>query len=227
MLIPLPVVSIPSLIINSIILFFVKLVGPFIIFESFKYSDNTSLDTLSRKIASCSFGILLCFIKEIAKYEEDIIIYALVQYKMDNYFIEYPKLQLYTYSIGKSCSLNLKFDYDGKDYLFVEYINKNSRFNNAFKRILELKDKRNDLYLLLSMVIDQLKIDSSKNEFKNKKGEFKYTIFPDQDNDLKFKKEVNPTIYVFTDDIYYNHTSVGLKIYAILEKKLPGIHFTF
>ena len=146
---------------------------------------------------------------------------------MDNYFIEYPKLQLCTYSIGKSCSLNLKFDYDEKDYLFVEYINKNSRFNNAFKRILELKDKRNDLYLLLSMVIDQLKIDSSKNEFKNKKGEFKYTIFPDQDNDLKFKKEVNPTIYVFTDEIYYNHTSVGMKIYAILEKKLPGIHFTF
>ena len=113
------------------------------------------------------------------------------------------------------------------DYLFVEYINKNSRFNNAFKRILELKDKRNDLYLLLSMVIDQLKIDSSKNEFKNKKGEFKYTIFPDQDNDLKFKKEENPTIYVFTDDIYSSHTSVGMKIYAMLKKKLPGIHFTF
>ena len=113
MLIPLPVVRIPSLIINSIILFFVKLVGPFIIFESLKYSDNTSFDTLSRKIASYSFGILLFFIKEIAKYEEDVIIYVLVQYKMDNYFIEYPKLQLYIYSIGKSCSLNLKFDYDG------------------------------------------------------------------------------------------------------------------
>ena len=35
---------------------------------------------------------------------------------MENYFIEYPKLQLCTYSNGKSCSLNLKFDSGGKDY---------------------------------------------------------------------------------------------------------------
>ena len=83
------------------------------------------------------------------------------------------------------------------------------------------------MYLLVSLVIDQFKIDSSKNEFKSQKGKFKYTIFPDQDNNLKFKKEENPTIYVFTDDIYYNHTSVGMMIYAIFKKKMPVIHFTF
>ena len=66
------------------------------------------------------------------------------------------------------------------------------------------------------MVIDQFNIDSNEN--KNKKGEFKYTILPDQDSDLKFKKEENPTIYVFTDDIYYNHTSVGMMIYTRLKK---------
>ena len=59
MLIALPVVSTPSLIINSVILFFVKLVGLFNIPGSFKKSHNASFDILSKKIANCYFGILL------------------------------------------------------------------------------------------------------------------------------------------------------------------------
>ena len=91
MLIELPVVNTPSLIINSIILFFVKLVGLFDNPDSFKKSDNASFDTLSKKVGSCSFAILLCFINEIAKYEDDIIIYTLDMYNMNKYFIEYLK----------------------------------------------------------------------------------------------------------------------------------------
>ena len=60
-----PVVIIPSLIINSIIFFF-KLVVLFNNPDSFKKSDNAYFDTLSKKTASCSFGILLCVINEIA-----------------------------------------------------------------------------------------------------------------------------------------------------------------
>ena len=74
MLIALPVVSILSLILNSIILFFVKLLGLLNISDSFKKSHNVSFDILSKKIASFSFGKLLCFINEIAKYEDEIII---------------------------------------------------------------------------------------------------------------------------------------------------------
>ena len=66
MLTELPDVITPSLIINSIILFFVKLVGLFNNPDSFKKSHNASFDTLNKKIASYSFGILLCLINEIA-----------------------------------------------------------------------------------------------------------------------------------------------------------------
>ena len=64
--IELPVVITQSLVNNSIILFFVKLVGLFNNLDSFKKSNNASFDTLSKKIASHSFGILPCFINEIA-----------------------------------------------------------------------------------------------------------------------------------------------------------------
>ena len=74
MFIALPVVSILSLILNSIVLFFVKLLGLLNISDSFKKSHNASFDILSKKIASCSFGKLLCFINEIAKYEDEVII---------------------------------------------------------------------------------------------------------------------------------------------------------
>ena len=48
MSIALPVIITPSLIINSIILFFVKLVGLFDNTDSFKKSDNASFDTLRK-----------------------------------------------------------------------------------------------------------------------------------------------------------------------------------
>ena len=163
-------------------MFFVKLVGLFNIFDSFKKSYNASFDTLSRKIASCSF--------------------------------EYPKKQLYTCFDGEDGCVNLRFDYDGKEYLFVEYVHKNNKMNNAIKKILKLKYKSNDLYLVLSMIIDQFNSDSKKD----KKGEFEYTILPERDKYLKFEKEKYPSIHIFTDDIYYDRTYAGVMMYNRLKR---------
>ena len=115
-------------------MFFVKLVGLFDNPDSFKKSDNASFDTLSKKIQSCSFAILLCFTNEIAKYEDDIIIYVLYDYNMDKYFTEYPKNQFYTCFDGNDKFVNLKFKHNDNEYLFVEFIsgiNNNKNLDNA------------------------------------------------------------------------------------------------
>ena len=61
---------------------------------------------LSKKIASCSFYILLCVINEIAQYEDDIIIYVLDMYNMNKYFIEYLKKKLCVCFDGNHSYLN-------------------------------------------------------------------------------------------------------------------------
>ena len=164
MLIELPAVITPSLTINSIILFFVKLVGLFNIPNSLKKSHNASFDILSKKIASCSFGILLCFINEIAKYEDDIIIYVLDMYNMNKYFIGYHEKQLYVCFDGKHSYLNLIIKHKDNAYLYADVVHENNKMNNAFKRMFKLKDKSSSLYFVFCMIINQFNSDPKKDK---------------------------------------------------------------
>ena len=59
---------------------------------------------------------------------------------------------------------------------------------------------------------------------KHRKGEFKYTILPEQDNDLKIRIKNYPTIRTYTNDDYY-YTYVGMMIYNRMKKKLQVIYF--
>ena len=61
-----------------------------------------------------------------------------------------------------------------------------------------MKDKNNDLYLVLSMIIDQFNTDPKKD----KKGEFKYFALPEKDRHLKFEEGNYPSIHIFTDNHY-------------------------
>ena len=223
MLIELPVVITPSSIIDPIILFFVKLVGLFNNPDSFKKSDNASFDTLSNKIASCSSGILLCFINEIAKYEDDIIIYALDSYNMSKYFIEYLKKQIYICFNGDVNCVNLRFKHNDCEYLFVHLVSGKNKIDNALKRTFKLKDKSSDLYLLVTMIMNQFNKDLKKCE----NNEFIYIILPESDKDLKLKNKDYPSIHIFTDNKYYDNTYPGKMIYNRLEKKLTVIYLNF
>ena len=51
--------------------------------------------------------------------------------------------------------------------------------------MLKLKNNYNSLHLLLCTIIDQFIMDPKKD----KEGEFKYTILPEKDKDLKFEKK--------------------------------------
>ena len=53
-----------------------------------------------------------------------------------------------------------------------------------------------------------------------KKGEFKFTILPEKDKDLKLEIEKYPSIHIFTDDKYYDNTYSGKVIYNRLKKHL-------
>ena len=139
---------------------------------------------------------------------------------MNKYFIEYPKYQLYVRSDG---FVNLKFEYNNNEYLFTEFIPKNNRLVSAFKRVLQLKDKNNARYLVLCMIIDQFNLDPKKD----KQGEFKFNILPKKDKDLKFGKEKNPGIHIFTDERHYDNTYPGKMIFNRLKKKLPEVWFDF
>ena len=64
---------------------------------------------------------------------------------MNKYFIEYLKKQIYVCFDGEDGFVNLKFDYNGNDYLFVEIVPKDNRLLSTFKRVLKLKAKHNTL----------------------------------------------------------------------------------
>ena len=149
------------------------------------------------------------------------LLYVLNMYDMDKYFIEYLKKQIYVCFVGEDGFVNLKFDYNGNEYLFVEIVPKNNRLLSTFKRVLKLKDKNNALYSLLCMIINQFNIDPKKNE----KGEFKYTLLPEYDKNLKFERF--PSIHIFTGDEYYDQVYSGKMIYNKIKKKLPVISFNF
>ena len=103
---------------------------------------------------------------------------------MSNYFIEYLKKQIYVCLDGEDGFVNLKFDYNGNEYLFVEIVPKDDRFLSTFKRVFKLKDKNNALYSLLCMIIDQFTMDPKKDE----KSKFKYTLLPEHDKNLNFER---------------------------------------
>ena len=99
---------------------------------------------------------------------------------MNKYFIEYPKNQLYTCFDGRDKFLNLKFDYNDYEYLFIHLIRKNSEIFDGIKKLLKLKDKNSVLYLIFCMVIDNLNLHSKKYD----RGEFKYSLLHDKDLNL-------------------------------------------
>ena len=142
---------------------------------------------------------------------------------MNKYFIEYPKKKIYTCFDGRDGFINLKFKHKYKEFLFVGFVFKNDNLVDSIKRALKLKDRSNDLYLVLSMIIDQFNADPKKD----KKGEFKYSILPEKDRHLKFEEEKYPSIHIFTDGQYYDHTYSEMMVYSRIRKKLPVIYFNF
>ena len=86
---------------------------------------------------------------------------------------------------GKDKLVNLKFEHKGSEYLFVHLMFGDNKIDNALKRVFKLKDRGNDLYLVLCKIIDQFDLDPKKDE----KSEFVYIMLPERDKDLKCKKE--------------------------------------
>ena len=119
--------------------------------------------------------------------------------------------------------MNLKFEHKNSEYLFVHLVFGDNKIDNALKRVFKLKDRSNDLYLVLCKIIDQFDLDPKKNE----KSEFVYVMLPERDKDLKCKKEKYSSIHIFTDDKYYDRTYPGKMIYNKIRKKLPVIYFNF
>ena len=74
---------------------------------------------------------------------------------------------------------------------------------------------------MLGMIIDKLNLEPNRD----KKGEFKFTILPEKDRDLKLEKENYPRIHIFADDKYYDNKYSGKMMYNRLEKKLPVVCF--
>ena len=151
------------------------------------------------------------------------LLYVIDVYNMNKFFIEYLKNQIYVCFDGKNGYVNLKFEHNNNEYLFVEFVPKNNGLVCAFKRVLQLKDKYTAVYSVLCMIIDQFNSEPKKD----KQGEFKYRILPEKDKDLKFKKEKYPSIHIFTDKRYYDNTYPGKMIYNRLKKKLPVVYLNF
>ena len=85
---------------------------------------------MSKKIANCSFGILLSFINEIAKNDDDITWTILVN--MKKYFMEYPKNQMFVCFDGRDSYVIFKIEHNHDEYLFVEFVPRNIRIVSAF-----------------------------------------------------------------------------------------------
>ena len=73
---------------------------------------------------------------------------------MNKYFIEYPKHQLYTCFDGRDMFINLKFNRNDNEYLFIHIIRKNNEIYDGVKKLIKLKDKNSALYLAFSIVFD-------------------------------------------------------------------------
>ena len=137
---------------------------------------------------------------------------------MNKYFIEYPKNQLYTCFDARDMFINLRFDHNDNEHLFIHIICKNNEIYDGVKKLTKLKDKKSALYLTFSMVIDNYILHSREYDY----GEFRYAL--SLGKDLNFKKREYPNISVCNDGRYYSTYSDTI-IYNRLRKKLPVIYF--
>ena len=112
------------------------------------------------------------------------LLYVLDLYNMKKYFIKYLKTKMYVCFDGVYCFVNLRFEHNDNEYLFVEFVTKNDRLLSAFKRALKLTDKNSALKTVLCMTIEKFNSETKKDE----QGEFKYVILLKEDKDLKFDK---------------------------------------
>ena len=101
--------------------------------------------------------------------------------------------------------MNLKFEHKNSEYLFVHLVFGDNKIDNALKRVFKLKDRSNDLYLVLCKIIDQFDLDPKKNE----KCEFVYIMLPERDKDLKCKKK---SIQVFIYLLMINIMIVRIQV---------------
>ena len=120
---------------------------------------------------------------------------------------------------GRDGYVNFKFKHNHDEYLFVEFVPRNERLLNAFKRVLKLKVKDSGLNTVFCVIIDQFQTEPKRNEH----GEFKYVIMPDKSKVLINDKEIFPNIHIFTGYEYYDNTYCGEMIFNRLKKKLPVI----
>ena len=102
-------------------------------------------------------------------------------YNIDKYFIEYPKHQLYICFDGRDMFINLRFDHNDNEYLFIHIIRKNNEIYDGVKKLIKLKDKNSALYLTFSMVIHNYILHSRERDY----GKFRYTFSLDKDINLK------------------------------------------
>ena len=86
---------------------------------------------------------------------------------MSKYFIKYLKKDIYIYIYiyiyvcfdGKNSFVNLRFKHNNSEYLFVEFVSGNIKIDKALKKTFKLKNKSSDLYLLVTMIINQFNKD--------------------------------------------------------------------
>ena len=80
---------------------------------------------------------------------------------MSKYFIKYLKKDIYIYVCfdGKNSFVNLRFKHNNSEYLFVEFVSGNIKIDKALKKTFKLKNKSSDLYLLVTMIINQFNKD--------------------------------------------------------------------
>ena len=61
--------------------------------------------------------------------------------------------------ICKNSFVNLRFKHNNSEYLFVKFVSGNNKIDKALKKTFKLKDKSSDLYLLVTMIINQFNKD--------------------------------------------------------------------
>ena len=57
---------------------------------------------------------------------------------------------------GKNGDVNLKFDYNGAEYLFAEFVYQNIKLVDTLKKLLKLKVKNSTLYVKIGKVVDKI-----------------------------------------------------------------------
>ena len=141
---------------------------------------------------------------------------------MNKYSIEYPKHKLSVRLDGEDNYLNLIINHYRNEYVFVQFVYGSSKISEAAKKVPKLREENDALYLVICMIIDKFVTESKKNELS----EFKNTILPEKGKDKNNRIEDYPSIYVCTNNNYYN-TSAGIMLYNRIKKKLPLIYFNF